>query len=466
MNKQSTDTSSLLSSSNYRSDIVPDYTAPPTSPPPSAPQPHMQQVQANYQSGPYSPHQQPPMHMQQPPMQYGVQPMMPQQPQVAFIPQAVTLAAPSFFSAFSMMNANGQLGVYTDKPYYVSGELITGRVMANVLQPISCRSVCVQVLGYEKSEWHELRHESRQHGNQRYTRKVLYRFRGKRNFFNVTIRVNNLNNGILNPGQYIFPFQYQLPDQLPGSFYERRDFKEVLLVHDYVDDNTYGNDFCDSDDDVDENGNLVRVHTLRRPDYRRPELLAIVNYKLRAVLDVNGVFSPNLRATAPIVIHPRLAQQVRPAAAKIAKDVMVCCCINKGRCELDAHFDKNSYVPGEVAMIVSDVNNQSKKPLVMVVKLWRTLEVRSGHSSHRKVETTLAIEQRYEGINPFDKKVQNMPMPLPSMLKPTTGGEFVKCSYNYTVECQVSWGGDIKIQMPVTIYAPQPPSTSFLKPLF
>lgn len=266
------------------------------------------------------------------------------------------------------------------------------------------------------------------------------------------------------PGQYIFPFQYQLPDGLPGSFYERRELRHIPPGCEYEDDSVYGVDFCDSDDEVDDGGNVIRtIH--RRNLYRRPELLAIVNYKLRAVVDVNGIFNPNLRATAPVIIHPRLLNEVRPATAGIERDVMVCCCINKGRCKLNAHFDKNSYVPGETAMILSDVDNQSKKPLVMVVKLWRTLELKSASWGGRKVETTVVVQQKYEGIEPFTRKEQKMPLPLPVNLKPTTAGEFVRCSYKYTVECQVSWGGDIKLEMPVLIYAPQPPSMT-LQPLF
>ena len=53
--------------------------------------------------------------------------------------------------------------------------------------------------------------------------------------------------------------------------------------------------------------------------------------------------------------------------------------------------------------------------------------------------------------------VREMPLALNSdAVKPTTGGELVKCSFEYAVECAISMGKDIVLKMPVVVYAPQP----------
>jgi hypothetical protein len=170
------------------------------------------------------------------------------------------------------------------------------------------------------------------------------------------------------------------------------------------------------------------------------------------------MFAPDLHAKTPIIVNPRLAADLKPAFQEQARDVIVCCCINKGKAILKCSFDKNAYVPGETCQIHADVDNQSEKPLQMLVKLYRTLTLKGGdHSS--KVERTVVSEQKYEPVDMKTKKEQLMPLPLTGPnVKPSTAGQYVNCHYEYGVVAAVSWGTDININLPVTIYAPQPPA--------
>jgi len=94
----------------------------------------------------------------------------------------------------------------------------------------------------------------------------------------------------------------------------------------------------------------------------------------------------------------------------------------------------------------------------MHVKLYRTLTLKGGDMGS-KVERTVVAEQKYEPVAEKSKKQQLMPLPLTGgQIKPSTGGQFVSCTYEYGVVAAVSWGSDININLPVTIYAPQPPS--------
>ena len=70
-------------------------------------------------------------------------------------------------------------------------------------------------------------------------------------------------------GQHRFPFQYQLPDGLPGSFLERQPMPDLRPDAQFEDDDMWADNFYDSDDDTDG----VR----RGPQgYRRAGLLAMV----------------------------------------------------------------------------------------------------------------------------------------------------------------------------------------------
>ena len=95
----------------------------------------------------------------------------------------------------------------------------------------------------------------------------------------------------------------------------------------------------------------------------------------------------------------------------------------------------------------------------MDVSLYRTLTLKGEAFGSQKVERQAVATQKYEVVLPKTQKQQQMPLPLTGQLiKPSTNGQFVNCTYQYGVKAEVSWGSDIDINLPVTIYAPQPPN--------
>lgn len=85
------------------------------------------------------------------------------------------------------------------------------------------------------------------------------------------VRVHEMNNSMLPAGAHSFPFKWQLPAALPGSFYERvaldapssAEFKDRDLVADWP----------DSDDEDGGKGN----------DTARASVFGTVHYKIKAV---------------------------------------------------------------------------------------------------------------------------------------------------------------------------------------
>lgn len=128
----------------------------------------------------------------------------------------------------------------------------------------------------------------------------IHRHRGKRHFFQNQMRIYNswiathrhmrictiylrhilfvavcclyvicavcaVQGGCLMPGSYTFPFQYQLPDGIPGSFFETGPMPPVQPGTEWIDDNAYGEMFFDSDDELPAfQAGWVRRHTLHR----------------------------------------------------------------------------------------------------------------------------------------------------------------------------------------------------------
>jgi len=93
----------------------------------------------------------------------------------------------------------------------------------------------------------------------------------------------------MNPGSYTFPFSYQLPDGLPGSFYERAPLSSVQPGTEWIDnDGMSADSWYDSDDEY--GGQRSRGPH----DYQRSAIMGAIVYKLKVTLDVNGIFMPDL----------------------------------------------------------------------------------------------------------------------------------------------------------------------------
>lgn len=91
----------------------------------------------------------------------------------------------------------------------------------------------------------------------------------------------------------------------------------------------------------------------------------------------------------------------------------------------------------------------------MLVMLQRTLKLRASDGTAHNITENVVVQQ-FEAV-PGNKQVTR-PMPLPLVgekVKPTSLGDFVNCQYQYIVKCDVNYGADIDLVMPVTIYAPR-----------
>jgi len=193
------------------------------------------------------------------------------------------------------------------------------------------------------------------------------------------------------------------------------------------------------------------------------EMEAKVAYVFHATLDVSGIFSQDLYATQPLVIHESL-DLIKPAADQRTQDIVVCCCCSQGPATVRAFFDKNAYALGETAIVTAEITNQSKKDIRnMKISLIRTLRIRS-NGGRTQAYVNRMTEAVYEGVLSGQQKT--MPMNLsfdPTRVldasvpfTPSSNGNIVNCTYAFNVKCDVAGASDVDLNMPVTLYAPQP----------
>ncbi|XP_062517397.1 arrestin domain-containing protein A-like [Corticium candelabrum] len=322
-----------------------------------------------------------------------------------------------------------QIFVRTNKGEYIAGETVYGCVYLNIVRPIASKGMKLKVKGLEKCDWEYTYNEQ---DEDRYVSRQG-EMKGKKEFFKVEIRLIDYPGGFP-MGCFAYPFQYTLPQSLPGVF--------------------------------------------SKEDKQHGEVWkAAIKYRVKAEVDIPGT-KHDLQVKQPLIVYSELRKPVEPVRYDKQGTVRTCCCIPRGDVLVQATMDKNSYFAGETAQIHVDVDNQSAVDIEnFAVKLMRVITLkgkdddRNYHDSLKLIDTV--CENKYDGCPANSNKSRDVPLELFSKtgsshkeLQPTTGGSVVSCSYHVDIEMQVPWAPDIEIHAPVQILAPvnvqwqqwQPPS--------
>ncbi|XP_065846605.1 arrestin domain-containing protein A-like [Oscarella lobularis] len=315
-----------------------------------------------------------------------------------------------------------EICIRTNKGEYVGGETIFGIVYLAVRNPIQSRKLKLKIKGHEKCEW-DYSYSVREEDN---WVKRTGKKKGRTQFLELNQNLIEYEDDF--PlGYFFYPFQYVLPQGLPGTFYYK----------------------CD------EKGNSV---------------LAEVAYKIKAeVVDTSGSSDAKLKAVQLLSISDRC--KIRDAA-ECTKTSMVktCCCIPRGDVIVTANLDKMTYQTGEEATILIDVkNNSSINTSHMVVRLMRGIRLRGAdaHRERSKKEPKCLMDvmsmSSYEGCASGSFKRTNAPIKLWSQqheidkadILPSTSGSVVRCNYHIDIEVVVPWAPDVELQVPIQIKPPK-----------
>ncbi|KAG1704666.1 hypothetical protein DVH05_005595 [Phytophthora capsici] len=309
----------------------------------------------------------------------------------------------------------GKIGIKVNKPAYVAGDLVVGTIYVDIHETITCDALVLKVSGKEKVEFTHVRHETRdgettvhrdqvQLGNEFFKQKIVIFATTGRNY---------------TPGRYSYPFEYQLPAQLPG----------VFKITGY------------SQGDID-------------------KLSAKIKYKFKATLDVDGFFASDLKADCDLVVHERNLKELVASEDSTTQDVKFLCCFSRGTCQLAVAMDKSVYLPGETAQIHCNITNGSTVEITaMRCKLYQDITVKLAKEGSYRTFTKLMCESAFPGVPPGASLSQPQPLSLISThsgaLQPSTKGDLIACSYRIDVECDIPWCPDVRLQLPVSIIAPE-----------
>lgn len=286
--------------------------------------------------------------------------------------------------------------------------MVSGTVEMDCRVPFFAKGVILRVKGFERVWWQYQTTEWEGQGQDRRSVTRTHEHKENKEFFKTSIVVYPYQ-GTVAPGHYSFPFLYQLPLNLPGTYFEEGGNPNL------------GNGFY-----------------------------AKILYKLKATVDVH--FRHNLHSTVRLVVNEKFDQLLQPSYAENSKSFLT----SSGSLLIRTWLDKNAYSPGETVLAKLKANNTSVKPTRRIrIKVHHILELRA--HGHSKYHSHTEYEQDFPGFEPCFYGVKWMPFYIPiGLIRPSSLlGHHVQSSYVFEIECDIPGATDLSVKLPVRILAPQ-----------
>ncbi|CAD8172136.1 unnamed protein product [Paramecium pentaurelia] len=275
----------------------------------------------------------------------------------------------------------GEIAIRTDKPFYFAGDLAKGNIYLNICKEGYQGNILqFTIVGKEKTEWEEGR------GDDQIT------YRGKNKFYSQSVPIYRFQNQIAQIGQYVFPFQFQLHPNIPGSF----DYKNIH-----------------------ENGSIT--------------------YKVKTKFTSTQQNKPSMRSKQEFLVREPIKQEVIGQQLERTSNIYACCCFNKGTSRLKCFCDKNHYLQGDTALLTMEIDNSNCNLNIeyFEIELIKQLILKADANTHKNTQKILT--QRIPGIQARSKQVGSesriiqlilMNQKRPQLvLTPTTNGTLLNQQY-------------------------------------
>lgn len=277
--------------------------------------------------------------------------------------------------------------------------MVTGKVVVALKAPVKANHLAVKFVGKEKTKIENTVHYTDADGNAQSRTDV---FTEKKEFFKQEFVLQQFAGGIIAPGQYVLPFQYQLPADLPGVYYDA--WKEA-------------------------DGDKIK---------------GAIMYTVKCCLDVKG---SDLEDKEFLVINSAFTKV--PKAISLSKDKKFLFG-GSGKLTMTAALAKDVFLPGETVFIQLVVNNESKKEVrKFKVKLMRTVRIQA--KSRVKVAVRELQRKEFPGIAPKSKGEQMLNLALHAQTSPSTKGKLVSCEFHLDIEADVPMAGDLELHPRISV---------------
>ncbi|KAL4157422.1 hypothetical protein PRNP1_006445 [Phytophthora ramorum] len=314
------------------------------------------------------------------------------------------------------VGSKGSLRIELDRGSYQPGDVVNGTVYLSVSNEIKSKEALVlYVNGEEYVKYNEVYGEAavpRKQTNKLVADQVVL-CESRESFA---------------PGEYVFPFNYQLHPTLPGSFHvDRRHAGEI----------------CDID--------------------------AAVKYELKLRLPVKGAFKSDLKAGRPLVVKTAqtTAHPVQPRTEATAQHAKLLGVIRQGNCEISASLERDVYVSGESLHIRASIVNGSSMDVKSVsVRLIEDLVIRANNDHGEIKAQTCLVKRDFPGMKAGSTTIdQAYSLDLVGRsdryaVLPPAASSLVSTSHHVEVRCKFFMSPNVHVEIPVKILAPQMTETA------
>eukprot|EP01099_Mayorella_cantabrigiensis_P006817 TRINITY_DN581_c0_g1_i3.p1 TRINITY_DN581_c0_g1~~TRINITY_DN581_c0_g1_i3.p1 ORF type:complete len:330 (-),score=85.39 TRINITY_DN581_c0_g1_i3:123-1067(-) len=293
------------------------------------------------------------------------------------------------------MGKGGFLKIHFDKPYFHSGELLSGRVTMTIEQSgVKGSEMKLKLKGFEKTYMENtVREDDNTHTDV---------YKDDKTFFRETIPLADFRTfPEIPPGTWDYPFRFQLPSNLPSVY--SRDLKE-----------------WDGDD-----------------------VKAAIVYKAKAFIDMPG---SDIKEKTHFIISEPVTKEIKEIKEEKHKSFTFA----RKKLYLTVKIEKNVFVPGEIFKVHVSVNNESGKNVDFIkIKLQEDLKVQA--LSFKKNYNRELYREKWDGVESKTKKDFVFDFKIKSDIQPSTHGHLISCDYHLDIECDVPWAGDLEVHPKIVV---------------
>lgn len=249
----------------------------------------------------------------------------------------------------------GSMYIRLDKGEFIPGEQVNGYIDMNLVSMFNHGVIYLTVAGVEQVKLVELvTHGS---GDNRVEEKKHHNDRNF--FFNNRFPVHHFHSGFMAAGQYSFPFSFVLPTDLPSSFSYK------FTAH---------NEPC----------------------------FAVTSYEISATLE--GATGTTMFYNMPLSVNQQQVYGGNNHKMEMNQDVTHCCCVSKGKARITSYFEKNDYIPGEKAYLITEADNTQSTAKINHIKgeFRQVIRLKAGFYEHTL--TNNLCELKTPGIQPGEQR--------------------------------------------------------------
>ncbi|RLN64374.1 hypothetical protein BBJ29_007277 [Phytophthora kernoviae] len=247
------------------------------------------------------------------------------------------------------MGKKATLRLELDRESYQVGDVVNGTVYLSVSDEIKSKAALVlEVNGEEYVKYNEV------YGEVAVPHKQIHKLMGDQ-------IVLCDDRQAYAPGEYVYPFNYQLNPTLPGSFHVNH---------------RHAGEICDID--------------------------AAVKYELKLRLPLKGVFNSDLKLDQPLKIRASqaMAYPVQTQSGSTVQHAKLLGVIRQGNCELSGTLDRDAYIAGDTLQIRCAISNGSSMEARSVsVRLYEDLVIHK-NSDHEDIKAqTCLVKKDFPGLS-------------------------------------------------------------------